>query len=225
MMEFTTLEIALLAGLGVLLALDQDAGLGLHLSQPLVAGGLAGWLLGRFEAGVAVGGGLQLLWMTLQPVGGARLPDLALASLAAVAAIPKDWTPAPFLEQELLAAPMVVGILAGWGGGWVIRGQRRLHGALAQHHVAGLEAGSARAVASVHQAALLLHGIRGALGTGLVLAVAPLLGSLLLQWGLRMSVARLAAGVGIVALLRVSGGRWKWAVPLGFLLGFLPGVF
>jgi mannose/fructose/N-acetylgalactosamine-specific phosphotransferase system component IIC len=224
MMEFTALELTLLVGLGVLLALDQDAGMGLHLAQPLVAGGLAGWILGRFEAGVALGGGLQLLWMTTQPVGGARLPDLALASLAGVLALPATWQPVPFLEQDLLAAPMLVGILAGWAGGWVLRRQRQVQTLLVQQRAHAIEAGRFEAVAAVQHRALLMHAVRASLAVLFLAVVAPLLGNLLLQWGLRMSVGRLAAGIGIVSLLRVSGGGWKWAVPLGFLLGFLPGV-
>ena len=51
------------------------------------------------------------------------------------------------------------------------------------------------------------------------------LGDLLLQWGLKLGVARLAAGIGIVSLLRVAGERWWGPALVGFVLGFLPGVF
>jgi len=221
----TGAEIVLLATLGALLALDQDAGLGLQLSQPLIASALAGWILGRFDAGIAVGGTMQLLWMTLRPVGGARLPDLALASVAAVLALPATWRSVPLLEQDQLAAPMVVGILAGWGGSALLGAQRRLHALMVRRRAAALEAGEARSLAAIQHEALALHGLRGILGVLLLVALAPALGHLLQQVGVRTSVVRFAAGLAVVALLRLAGGRWKRLALVGLVIGFLPAVF
>jgi mannose/fructose/N-acetylgalactosamine-specific phosphotransferase system component IIC len=39
------------------------------LSQPMVTGPLFGWLMGQVQAGVIIGGMVQLLWMDVSPVG------------------------------------------------------------------------------------------------------------------------------------------------------------
>ncbi len=224
MSPYAAPELLLLALLGAIVALDQDAGLGLHLSQPLVAGALTGLVLGRFEAGVSAGGVVQLVWMAAQPVGGARLPDLGLGGVVAALAAPTAAAAGGLLHAEFLAAPAALGIAAAWGGGALLRAQRRLH----DHWLADLtqlvEEGDVGALARLHERTLLVHALRGVVVVLVAAAVAPRASELLAAAGLRVEAARLAAGLGIVTLLRVAGSGKRRALLAGFLVGLLPGV-
>ena len=56
--------IAVLALVAGALALDTTAALQVMVSQPLVAGSIAGLVVGDVPLGAAVGATLQLVWMT-----------------------------------------------------------------------------------------------------------------------------------------------------------------
>lgn len=93
-MSFTVqfLELALLAGI---LGLDATAMMQSLVSRPLVAGGLAGWILGDMGAGLATGSLVELLWMGGVPVGSLVPPDGTLAAIFAASAgilLPR-WVP------------------------------------------------------------------------------------------------------------------------------------
>ena len=85
-------EVLLLAALGAGLACDQNVGFLFQISQPLVAAALAGAIIGQFEAAVAAGAVVQLIWLVVQPVGGARLVDTALAGVTAAVSVPAAVT-------------------------------------------------------------------------------------------------------------------------------------
>jgi PTS system mannose-specific IIC component len=80
------LILAALSLLGGVLSLDRTAFFQTMISRPIVAGPLAGYLLGNFEAGCWCAILLELLWLTRLPIGGAVPPDDSLAILAGVAA-------------------------------------------------------------------------------------------------------------------------------------------
>lgn len=107
------IELALLAGV---LGLDATAMLQTMVSRPLVAGGLAGWVLGDPGAGLATGSLVELLWMGGVPVGSLVPPDGTLAAIFAAAAsvlLPR-WVPGiePFAAASLgLLAAVPVGSL------------------------------------------------------------------------------------------------------------------
>ncbi|TAL16039.1 hypothetical protein EPN96_10500 [bacterium] len=80
------LILAYLSLFGGLLSLDRTAFFQTMVSRPIVAGPVAGYLLGDFEAGCWCAILLEFLWLMRLPIGGAVPPDDALATLAAVAA-------------------------------------------------------------------------------------------------------------------------------------------
>jgi PTS system mannose-specific IIC component len=90
---FPFLKLGLLAGF---LGLDSTGALQLMLSRPLVAGGLAGWLLGDLGTGLAVGSLVELLWMGGVPIGSLVPPDGTQAAIfaAAAAVTLPGWLPA-----------------------------------------------------------------------------------------------------------------------------------
>jgi PTS system mannose-specific IIC component len=77
----TWILLALLAGWA---AADTTAALQVMAGQPLVAGWLAGLLLGEPLTGLGMGILLQLLWSRLAPVGAAAFPDVGPGTVSGV---------------------------------------------------------------------------------------------------------------------------------------------
>ena len=78
----TLLTVSLLGGL---LALDATTVGQFMLSRPLAAGLLAGWVAGDPMAGFLVGVVLEIYLLVAFPVGGARFPEGATATVVAAA--------------------------------------------------------------------------------------------------------------------------------------------
>lgn len=78
-------EVALLAVLGGLLALDRIAVGQFGFAQPVVTGPIVGWALGDAGTGLVVGGLLQLLYAGALPVGASVPPDETTATLVGTA--------------------------------------------------------------------------------------------------------------------------------------------
>lgn len=218
--------------LGMFLALDQNTGLGLQVSQPLPAGTLAGFALGRPEAGAAAGALLQLLWPATQPVGGARLPDLASGALAATVAVPVGFRFSGWFDSADLAIAAVLGVLAAWAGGGLVRCQQRLHAWMCRDLPRRVERGDAAGIERVFGTTLLLHAARGgAVALLLTTLVPPLLGRLapaltgaMGAEGSPVPVGGIALGLGAVGLVR-SAGRNHWrALVAGAAAGLCAGV-
>ncbi|HUF51699.1 MAG TPA: PTS sugar transporter subunit IIC [Longimicrobiales bacterium] len=73
-----------LAALGGVVALDASSFGQLMLSRPLVAGTLAGAIVGMPLEGALVGAMLEALSLSILPVGAARYPETGTAAVAAV---------------------------------------------------------------------------------------------------------------------------------------------
>src|SRR6185503_8489273 len=100
--------------LGGLLALDATAVGQFMVSRPLAAGLLAGWLAGDPVAGFLVGVILEIYLLVAFPVGGARFPEGATATV--VGAVPAAPNPGP----GALALGVGLGLVWGQLGGWSI---------------------------------------------------------------------------------------------------------
>lgn len=79
-MDISTLQVILIILLGFFINLDRF-GLHLNIWQPVVIGGLAGFILGDIKSGLFIGGSLQLMILGIGSFGGAAIPDYATASL------------------------------------------------------------------------------------------------------------------------------------------------
>ena len=119
----TIVVLALVAGA---LALDTTAAFQVMVSQPLVAGSVAGLVVGDPALGAAVGATLQLVWIGVLPVGAAPFPDVAPASVVGVglayllgrSGVAPAWS---------LAAGVIVGLVVGAVGRVAVRGVRTLN--------------------------------------------------------------------------------------------------
>lgn len=79
------LQVLSAATVGGLIGLDRTAVGQFMFSQPIVAGPIAGWVLGDPLAGLIIGGMLELIWVLDAPVGTFVPADSTLAAVAATA--------------------------------------------------------------------------------------------------------------------------------------------
>lgn len=178
--------LALLSGW---VALDTTEAVQLMVCQPLVAGWLAGCLTGQPELGLAVGGGLQLLWSRLAPIGATAFPDVGPATVAGVAAGAgllsssggATWTgliPDAGAAPPLLLALLVALLAARVNQEIVVRQRRRNRGLAATADAAALR-GSFSGVERANAAGLVGGFLRGLV----TVPAALLLGELLHRAG------------------------------------------
>jgi hypothetical protein len=144
--------------LGGALALDGTSVGQLMLSRPLAAGLLAGWLAGDARAGFLAGVVLEIYLLVAFPVGGARFPEGATATV--VAAVTAATYPGP----GPLALAVGLGLVWGQVGGWTTSGLRNVNGWIAPDPVR-LSVPQSRVVGG-HLLAILLDFLRGAAVTG-----------------------------------------------------------
>lgn len=85
----TLQQVLIAASLGGLIGLDRTALGQFMVSQPIVAGPFTGWLLGDLQAGLIIGGMLELIWVMDLPIGTFVPADATVIAVAAtsVAAI------------------------------------------------------------------------------------------------------------------------------------------
>ncbi|MBA3761296.1 MAG: PTS sugar transporter subunit IIC, partial [Gemmatimonadales bacterium] len=67
---------------GTLVGLDLVSVPQAMISRPLVAGTVAGWLVGDVEAGLRIGVVFELFALDVLPVGAVRYPDYGPATVA-----------------------------------------------------------------------------------------------------------------------------------------------
>ena len=184
------------------------------LSRPLVAAGVAGWLVGDLGAGMGVGLILELFALDVLPVGASRYPDYGAAAVGAVvlAAGADRWAG--------LGAGTALGLALAALGGWTLQWLRHANTRALQGASAGLAAGNSAAIVRLQRMALLRDIGRSAL-LGAVAIAAALAGRPMIagagqgQWEL---VAAVAVGCGIAALtggaIRTAGrgARLAWLV-------------
>ncbi len=212
-------EILRLSALGGLLGLDGTSVGQFMFSRPLVAGALAGWLLGDVEIGLAVGAVLELYLLVSFPIGGARFPEGATATVVAVG------TAVALGQAGAVPLGVALGLLWGQVGGTSITLLRRLNSRLVPGPDAAVEP---RTLAVVHLMAILLDFVRAALvtGTGLWLGrvvVAPMAEAWPLAREHSIALVTIGGVVSAGVLLNDLGGiraRRAWFLS-GLLLGAL----
>ena len=215
------LQLGLLAW-GTLVGLDLVSVPQVMIARPIVAGPIAGAILGDVWMGLQLGVLFELFQYDVLPVGATRYPEYGPATVAAVSAA---HAAAGTLGVGL-GGGAVVGLVTGMAGGMSIHLVRRLN-ARALHGVSErLEAGDTRALVRLHVAGILRDAARAALVTALGLVLAQLArdfvaGALTLRGVTLLNVAAVGAAIAAAAAgtLRVvgrgAGLRWFAAGVLG----------
>jgi mannose/fructose/N-acetylgalactosamine-specific phosphotransferase system component IIC len=213
---------------GIVVALDLVSGPQALLSRPLVAGTVAGLIAGDLEAGLRVGMLLELFALDVLPVGASRYPDYGPATVAAVAVV----AGLPWVERLGLA--MLLALPLAFIGGLAMQWLRHANARAMQERVAALAAADRRAIAALHYGGLLRDALRGAVLTGVGLAVALPLRRLELPSHVTTLLLAAAVGSGLAAVVSGAlrstgrGARAKWLVAglgLGAVLAVASGVW
>ena len=119
------------------------------ISRPIVAGPLAGLILGDPVSGMWAGAVLEILSLRQLPIGASRGWDTGPAAVVAAAAA-VGWTTGP---PALLVA-VAFGVVVGWLGSWSVHGLRHLNAGLVA--VQGRPLDSATRLTVRHLSALVL---------------------------------------------------------------------
>lgn len=138
-----------------------------QLHQPLVSCTLIGLVTGHLEAGIILGGSLQMIALGWANIGAAVAPDIALAASAAAVIMIKggDFTSKGIGVATAVAIPLAVAGLA------LTMIVRTLSVAIVHGADAAAKDGNIGAVERAHLFALILQGLRIALPIALLLAL------------------------------------------------------
>jgi len=151
---------------GTLVGLDLVSVGQTMISRPLVAGAVAGAIVGDLATGLQLGIVFELFQFDVLPVGAARYPEYGPATVAAVSA-------AHFAGGTLAVGfGAGVGLVTGLLGGLSLHLLRRLNARAVTRAAAALDAGEPEALIRVHAAGILRDALRAAVVTtvGLLLA-------------------------------------------------------
>lgn len=218
-------QVLLLLAWGTVVAVDLVSVPQALLSRPLVAGCVAGLVTGDVEAGLRVGVLFELFALDVLPIGAVRYPDYGPATVVAAAlgaGVP--WEIGLGLGATL---GLVLAVLGGGSLQWV----RRLNARAIQHRAAALAAGHSSAVRRLQYGGLARDAVRGALLTGLGLAMGWALAEYVrIDRATALGLTLVNIGCGLAAVVNGAlrsagrGARLRWlaaGVVVGLLLAVL----
>jgi mannose/fructose/N-acetylgalactosamine-specific phosphotransferase system component IIC len=184
-----------LIGWGTFVGLDLVSVWQSMIARPLVAGGVAGLLLGDVGAGLRVGALVELFALDVLPVGAARYPDYGPPTVGATAlAAGGPWE----LTLGLAGTLALIGAVL---GGWSLQLLRRSNAGAIQHAAAALAAGESRAIRRLQYGGLARDALRSALLTAVVIAGATGAALLPLDRATAAALTIVVVGIGLAAAL------------------------
>ena len=198
-MEFTTVGGLLLWG--AVVGLDLATIAQVMIARPLVAGVVAGWIIGDVQAGLIVGAILELFALEVLPFGAARYPDYGLGAVAAAATA--GGAPGVFG----IGIGVAVGLLIAYLGEVAIQLVRQRTAADVVSCRKVIDSGDFRVIYRLHLRGILRDAARAIALTGLGLLLAAAV-RIAMPVGVRGAVllGAVAMGVGLGTTL-VSGTR------------------
>ena len=200
---------------GTFVGLDLVSVPQMMIARPLVAGPIAGAMLGDVWTGLSLGVLFELFQYEVMPVGAVRYPEYGPATVVAVSAA---HAAAGTLGLGLGA---LVGLISGMDGGMSLHAVRRLNARAVRRATPALEAGDAHVLVRLHTAAIVRDAVRAALVTALGLGLALLArtylaGTISVRGVLLLDVAAvggaLAAGTAGTLRLVGRGPDLRWFV-------------
>lgn len=207
-----TLELQLLLlAWGTLVGLDLVSVPQMMIARPLVAGAVAGTVLGDLRTGLQLGVVFELFQFDVLPVGAARYPEYGPATVAAVSMAHA----APGLQG--LGLGTVVGLLTAMLGGVSLHFLRRVNARAVHRAVARIEEGDAGTLVRTHLGGILRDALRAATVTAVGLGIA---------WEARAVFAATLSPTGVTALAVAAVGAALAAGAAGTfrLIGRGPGL-
>jgi mannose/fructose/N-acetylgalactosamine-specific phosphotransferase system component IIC len=199
------LQLLLLAW-GTLVGLDLISVPQMMIARPIVAGPVAGAILGDLTTGLVLGVVFELFQYDILPVGAARYPEYGPATVAAVSAAQAG------AGVHGLGFGVLVGLAMGLVGGASVHLVHRLNARAVEAAAPALEAGDPRVLMRLHIAGIARDAVRAALVTAVGLAAAHvvreyLAGAYTLRGVVGLAVAGVAGAlaVGTAGTLRRAG--------------------
>lgn len=214
------LHLLLLLGWGTLVGLDLVSVPQAMIARPLVAGTVAGWIVGDLQAGIRVGLLLELFALDVLPVGASRYPDYGPATVgaAAFASTSGSW-------ETALGVAVGIAVITALIGDWSIYTLRHSIARDIQRRSAGLAAGEPGTVRALQYASIGRDAVRSLGLTALALALSVAAARWLelddITTRLLTIVAigsGLAAAVGGAVRSAGRGARVRWLV-VGAIVG------
>jgi hypothetical protein len=238
-----SIRLVLLLLWAAVVSLDERAFGSYMFHQPLVAGWVAGAIVGHAQGGLAAGLVFQCLWPGLLPIGGDLLPSVGIASVLAGAVT--GWgshlvgTRAVWTANGPLFFGVSLGLPAGWFGMLWERATRERN---ARREQAALASGAPleEALAGALRASYADTALRGVVvvGGGILLAATVYLWPAAIRilgaspcsdLGASLRLAALGLGLGVL-LFALGGARRKhvaeliWGLAAGIILQLLRGL-
>ena len=184
--------------LGGIVALDASSFGQLMLSRPLVAGALAGWIVGMPLEGALIGAMLEALSLSILPVGAAKYPETGTAAIAAVGTLGfSGVTPTP----ASLLLILVYGLLWQRAAGSTVIGGRYINERLVR---AGRSSTTRmdRLIQLRHLESMVLDVMRGTIITMVALLLGvPLVRFAVTHWQAPSPLASLVIAISASAVL------------------------
>ncbi len=196
--------------LGAIVGLDVVSFPQAMISRPIVAATASAALGGHPGLGLALGATLELIALEMLPFGASRYPEWGSASVVGGAII--AGTPGQTITPTVTSSALVLAVLAAlataWIGGWTMVVLRRLNAVWARNATPVLDTGSRRAVDGLQIRGLCADLLRGALLTGIALAILnPIVDAVIHLWSVPPAQSR-AVVVGVSATVAVAAA-WK----------------
>ncbi len=166
----TDLPLTALILWAIVVGLDLASVLQGLFNRPLVAGAVAGAILGDPATGLRVGAALELFALDVLPIGASRYPDYGAATVAAVVlAAHQPWVTA-------LGPAVLLGVLLAQVGSWSIVVHRRVTAWALRRSAPALDRGEPGMAGKVHLAGLIADLLRSGALAVLGITVAAQLG-------------------------------------------------
>jgi len=202
------IDVIPLALLAAVVGLDVVSFPQAMISRPIVGATLGGAFLGAPEAGLVCGTALECLALESLPVGASRYPEWGTASVVAGAVASVGATRSSFPDVGAFAVAVLVGIVAGWVGGWSMVKQRQRIAAFARPRLDQLASGSRKTVVGLQVFGMTVDLARGALlGALMFLAARPLAVLVNARWTVGEDVSRAIVVTAVAAV--AAAAVWK----------------
>lgn len=206
---------------GTLVGLDLASIGQVMINRPLVAGTVAGAILGDAQAGLMVGVILELFALEVLPFGAARYPDYGLGAVAAAAVV----VGAPGLFG--LGLGVVVGLVVAYAGEMGVQLVRRRTSADVRRHQTALDAGDVSTIYRVHFRGIGRDALRAAgltaLGIGLA-SITRIVHPTTVRTAVVLSSVAIGVGLGTALLGGVRMARGNRARRAWFATGIVVGT-
>ena len=211
----------LLLGLwGVLVGIDMTSVAQTMLSRPLVAGTVAGLIVGDPAGGLMMGVLLEFFALDVLPVGASRYPDYGLGAVVAVAVVAGS----PSVLGTGLGGGL--GLAVAYAGGVAAHLARMMNGADVVRHAKQLDSGDRRTIFAIQMRGLLRDVIRSfvviAVGLGVAYVVRQAM-PITLQGAVYLRIVIVGAAIAAVVsgTVRLTGRRVanQW-----FVIGLIGGI-